>query len=157
MSTFITIIAGVTVYVIGQLIIKLVVDPIQAFKSTVGEISIALINNANVYANPGIQSAERNNEASKEFRLLASILSARVNLIPKYEWTSKVFALPSRDEIHEAKSKLILLSNNLHVAGYDVQGMSPGMLNSRQAEKISDILGIYVPEGSRVYQGEKDA
>ena len=53
MSTFLTIIAGVAVYVLGQLIIKLIVDPIQAFKSTVGEISIALINNANVYANPG--------------------------------------------------------------------------------------------------------
>lgn len=157
MSTFLTIIAGVTVYVIGQLIIKLIVDPVQAFKSTVGEISIALINNANVYANPGVQSPERNNEASREFRLLASILSARVNLIPKYEWTAKAFSLPSKDQIHEAKSKLIMLSNNLHVAGFDVQGMSPGELNSRQAGKISDILGIYVPKGSRVYKGEKDA
>ena len=89
--------------------------------------------------------------------MLASILSARANLIPQYQWTSKVFALPSKDEIHEAKSKLILLSNNLHVAGHHVQGMSPGELNSRQAEKISDILGIYVPKGSRVYRGDKDA
>ena len=100
------------------------------------------------------QSAERNDEAYKEFRLLASILSARTNLIPKYEWTSKAFGLPSKDEIYEAKSKLIFLSNNLHVAGNDVQRMSPGELNCRQAERISDILGIHVPEWSRVYREE---
>lgn len=157
MSAFFTIISGVLVFVLGQFVLKLLIEPIQAYKTTVGEISVALIFHSNVFANPGVLSKDANDLASKEFRTLASKLSAQVFLIPFYDKTADAFRLPTKDQIHEVKSILIFLSNNLHTRGHDVQGISPGELNSRKAESISKLLRIYVPEDSKVYRPNPDA
>jgi len=152
MSIFITIFSGVCVFVLGQVIVKLFIDPVHGYKASVGEVSTALINYTSSYANPGVGTKESMDEASKEIRLLASKLSAQVSMIPCYDKTAKVFFLPCKDNIYEAKTQLIGLSNGIHQADRGSRKVSLGEINMRKAEKICDLLGIYVPENERMYK-----
>ncbi|MCF6193215.1 MAG: hypothetical protein L3J46_02645 [Kangiellaceae bacterium] len=157
MTIFLTIFSGVFVFVLGQIILKLLIDPVQGYKTTVGDISIALINHANVYSNPGISKQERMDFASEELRLLASKLSANVVLIPYYEKTGKFFKLPSIKDKHEVKKQLIDLSNGIHDKRNSEATISLGEYNGRRAEKICDLLGIYVPDDEKAYRDNDDA
>ena len=64
MDVFLTIISGVSVYVAGQLISKLVIEPVHEMKKTIGKISHSLIENGQVIANPGLIGKEREEETS---------------------------------------------------------------------------------------------
>lgn len=152
MSIFLTIFSGVFVFVLGQIILKLLIDPVQGYKTTVGDISIALINHANVYSNPGVLKQQRMDGASEELRLLASKLSAYVVLIPFYEKTAKFFKLPSIKDTHEVKKQLIGLSNGIHDKGHPEATISLGEYNGRRANKICNLLGIYVPDDETLFR-----
>lgn len=52
MDIFLTIFAGVGTFVLGQIALKLLIDPVQSFKMTIAEVSNKLILYANIYANP---------------------------------------------------------------------------------------------------------
>ena len=91
MTTFLTIFSGVLILVLGQLILKLVIDPVQEFKRSVADISHALIGDAVIVYNPGMTGHEKEKEVSAKFRALSSRLNAQMYLIPKYTITQKVF------------------------------------------------------------------
>jgi len=82
MTVFLTVLSGVITFVLGQLIIKLLVDPVHDFRRTVADIALALIEHANVYANPGVAGSEIENKVSHELRRLSSRLNAQMYLIP---------------------------------------------------------------------------
>ena len=65
-----TIISGVFVFILGQLVLKLIIEPIQEFRKTLADIAFALIEYANIYSNPGYAGNELENKASEEFRKL---------------------------------------------------------------------------------------
>ncbi|MEH2381888.1 MAG: hypothetical protein V7K27_23855 [Nostoc sp.] len=44
-----TIISGVFVFILGQLALKLIIEPIQEFRKTLADIAFALIEYANIY------------------------------------------------------------------------------------------------------------
>ena len=157
MSIFLTIFSGVFVFILGQIVLKLLIEPIQGYKSTVGDISVALINHANVYFNPGVMKKDRMDAASTELRLLASKLSAHVVLIPFYEKVAPVFKLSTIQDIHEVKTQLIGLSNGLHDKGHPDSTVSLGEMNDRRAQKICRLLSIYVPENEKADGVSKDA
>ncbi|MEH2410809.1 hypothetical protein [Nostoc sp.] len=80
-----TIISGVFVFILGQLILKLIIEPIQESRKTLADIAFALIEYANIYSNPGCADNELENKASEEFRKLSSRLNAQMYLIPAYK------------------------------------------------------------------------
>ncbi|MCI0439395.1 MAG: hypothetical protein L0177_09720 [Chloroflexi bacterium] len=84
METFWTIVAGVLVFVIGQAILKFVLEPLQEFRRTVSEIAHALIEYANVYGNPGLGDEQKLKDASSALRRLSSKLHSQMYLTPKY-------------------------------------------------------------------------
>lgn len=51
-TVFFTVLSGVSIFVIGQLIVKLVLDPVHDLKKIIGQISHTLIERANIIANP---------------------------------------------------------------------------------------------------------
>ena len=157
MSIFLTIFSGVIVFVLGQIVLKLLIEPIQGYKSTVGDISIALINHANVFFNPGVMKEEKMDAAATELRLLASKLSAHVVLIPFYEKVASFFKLSTIQDVHEVKTQLIGLSNGLHDKGHPDSKVSLGEINERRAQKICRLLNIYVPENEKIYSERNDA
>jgi len=143
-TVFFTILAGVITYVAGQLILKLVIEPVQELRRTIGNISYTLIERANVIHNPGVPTIEVINETSKELRKLSSQLHSHFFLIPLYDKTSKVFRLPSHSKIREAATNLIGLSNGIHEEGDNIYEV-----NAKRIEKICDCLGIYLSDDER--------
>ncbi|PXW88927.1 hypothetical protein C8R34_10676 [Nitrosomonas sp. Nm84] len=67
-TAFLTVLSGVITYVLGQLIVKLLIDPVQEMNKTIGQIAHSLIEYANVIANPGISSKEVMHQASQHLR-----------------------------------------------------------------------------------------
>lgn len=144
LTVFFTVLSGVITYVLGQLALKLVLEPVQDLRKTIGLISHALIERANVIHNPGVPSEETMNETSRQLRVLSSKLQAHLYLVPLYARTAVIFRLPSRDQILEASGSLIGLSNSVYQARDNIY-----KVNTKRVETICDSLGIYLPEGER--------
>lgn len=145
MTVFLTVISGVITFVLGQLIIKLFIDPVHDFRRAIADIALALIEYANVYANPGVAGSETEKKASEELRRLSSRLNAQMYLILYYRITGKIFGLPSREKVVDAASNLIGLSNGVFRSASDLV-----LVNVERADKIRDVLGIFVPESERI-------
>jgi hypothetical protein len=145
LTVFFTVFAGVLTYVAGQLIVKLVIEPVQDARRTIGQISHALIERANVIHNPGAPSAEVMTETSRELRKLSSQLQAHLYLVPAYKATATLFRLPSRPKLLKAASHLIGLSNSLHRATDSVYEQ-----NAKRVETICDALSIFLPDEERL-------
>jgi uncharacterized membrane protein YbaN (DUF454 family) len=143
-TVFFTVLSGVITFVIGQLIVKLLLDPVQDMKKTIAQISHALVERANVIANPGVPTTEIMDEASLLLRKLSSQLHAHLYLVPCYGLTSRVFHLPSKEKLLAASSALIGLSNSVYRADERVYEV-----NAKRVEQVCDSLGIYLAEGSR--------
>lgn len=150
MTIFLTVLSGVMTFVLGQLILKLLIEPVQDFKRTIADIALALIEYANIYANPGAMSSDIERQASVELRKLSSRLNAQLYLIPCYHFTAKVFGLPSKSRVAEAASHLIGLSNGLSDSSSNLI-----LVNLQRAEKIRSMLGIFIPEDELLDTGEQ--
>lgn len=111
-----TVFGAVTVFVLGQLIGKFVIEPVHELKQLLGEIRYALVFHAQAILTPvGDQLGE--DEAAKALRKLSCDLRAKVEAIPFYaRWAaiSRGF-LPSKENALIASSQLMGLSNSVHV------------------------------------------
>ena len=143
-TVFFTVLSGVITFVIGQLIVKLLLDPVQDMRRTIGLVSHALVERDNVIANPGVPAREVMDETSDELRRLSSQLHAHLYLVPRYDTTSKIFRLPSKEKLLTAASALIGLSNSVYRADDRIYES-----NAKRVEKVCDSLGIYLAEESR--------
>lgn len=147
MTVFLTVFSGVMTFVLGQLVLKLVIEPVHEFKKAIADIALALIEYANIYSNPGVTGEETEKKASEQLRKLASRINAQIYLIPLYGITAKLFRLPSRKKVFAAASDLIGLSNGVVKSPSDLV-----LANLERAERTRVSLGIYVPENERVSQ-----
>lgn len=144
-TVFWTIIAGVVTYLAGQLALKLVLEPVQDLRRTIGAISHSLIERANVIANPGVPTVEVMDATSQELRKLSSQLHSHLYLVPAYSFTSRIFFLPKSTEVREAATMLIGLSNGVHRATGGIYEE-----NAKRVERICDLLRIYLPDHERI-------
>lgn len=143
-TVFITVLSGVLTFVIGQVLVKLVLDPVQELRKTIGQISHTLIERANVIANPGVPTQEVMDETSDSLRKLSSQLHAHLFLVPLYEKTAAIFQLPSKKALLEASDRLIGLANGVYRADETIYEV-----NAKRVESVCDSLGIYMPDESR--------
>lgn len=143
-TVFWTVLSGVVTYVLGQLAVKLLIDPVQDMKRTIGQVAHALIEHANVISNPGVPSREVMDASSKLLRSLSAQLQSHLYLVPGYEFSARVFGLPARVNVLEATGLLIGLSNSLHRATDHVYEH-----NAKRLDKIHDLLAIYRAPGDR--------
>ena len=141
LTSALTIFGSITVYVIGQIISKFVIEPIHEQKKLIGEIADSLIFYAYVYANPGL--AERNlmDEASNKFRQQATLLQSKTHLIPLYSFFSCLGVVVNRSNIEKAASNLIGLSNSVYRVSSidDIAGR-----NLDRADEIKTLLRLKI-------------
>jgi hypothetical protein len=142
MQVFLTVFSGVLVFVIGQIFIKLVIDPVHQFKRIISDISLALIQYANVWHSPDLPYEEDKEllEATGEFRKLASLLNASRYLIPIYNQTSIFFFLPEEKALDSVNENLIALSNLLQNSEDPRSGLE--YARKEYEQKIRSILKI---------------
>ena len=137
-TVFITVIAGVLTYVLGQIVVKLVIDPIQDFKKTIGKVAHTLVMRAGVISNPGIGKDDAMDSTSNELRALSSDLHTHLRLIPYFSLSVRIFGLPSHKQVIQASSSLIGLSNGVRTARDGIYEM-----NASGVRKVRESLGIY--------------
>ncbi len=131
---FLTIFSGVSIFVIGQIVIIFFIEPIHQLKNHVRQVLDDLIYYADIYSNPGEHNKQNFNDTNKVLRRNASKLRSLANSIHFYEKWEIIFHLPSKNNILIASRKLIFLSNSL-VNGNHQQ-------NADAADEIEFALGI---------------
>jgi hypothetical protein len=143
-----TAVGGLLIVVVGQLIQKFIVEPLQEFAKLRGEISEVLIFYANANADmidhyiTKIEEAQelpepereikrnrykdiifnhwrRRDDASVILRKYSSQLLARASAIPFYWLFSLIRCVPRKNNISPAASGLIGLSNSMHKEEYN--------------------------------------
>lgn len=143
-TVFLTVFSGVVTFVVGQVLLKMVLDPVHEMKKTIGQISHSLVEYANVIANPGVPTEDAMREASKQLRKLSSQLHGHLYLVPVYPATARVFQLPNRNAVLSAAKALIGLSNGVHRATEGIYEV-----NASGVQKVRDNLGIFVSPEER--------
>ncbi len=149
-TVFLTVFAGVLTYIIGQLILKLVIEPVHEVRKTIGAISHTLIERANVIQNPGVPTQEVMDETSRELRKLSSQLRSHLYLVPRYRITARIFGLPTPDVIQSASSALIGLSNSVFQTRENIYEV-----NAKRVETVCDSLDIYLAKEDRWPKDQK--
>jgi hypothetical protein len=115
-TIFLTVFTGTTVFVLGQIILRLFIEPVVQLRRTIGDVGYSLGFYSNLITNPQKSAGEidkkylecRGRLRELSMRLIADL---KAILIPKM---CSAFALvPRTQQIHEASKELIFLSNSV--------------------------------------------
>lgn len=115
----VTILGGVLVYVIGQLLSKFLIDPTQELKKAIGEVRFNLAFHAPIIYSPIARTPERSDKAYEALLKSSCELLAKVDVIPFYRLLSRISFgfLPPKRCIREAAKQLRGLSTYVHETG----------------------------------------
>lgn len=122
--------------VVGQVVQRFVIEPIQEHRQVIGEIAHALTFDGNV----GMMSPkERRDEAHLRLRQLAARLRATLWTVPRYEVFQRLRFVTPADRVTEASTDLVGWSNGLVLSGGD------DIENGRRQRRIAKQLRIPDP------------
>lgn len=142
---FETVLSGVLVFIIGQIFLKMVVDPVNKLKQTMAAVSHAYLIHAPVFFSPVSFPEEAKRKAMEELRVLSGQLYADARLVPLYGVFRHVFFLPSWDEVHEAAQCLVAIGNWLFSG--NTATIEHIIKNWQNA---ADNLGLYIAPKDRI-------
>lgn len=120
MTLFTTILAGVSVFVLGQIVLKWMIEPIQEFRKLKGEILFHLANDYATIQNAKVVEKDAALEVGKVLERLGASLLATEHLIPMYSRIRCIFSLPEREGIQFAAKRLRLISNSMFSDAEDI-------------------------------------
>lgn len=143
LTSGLTILGGVIVYVIGQILSKFFIEPIHEQKKLIGEIADSLIFYSNIYTNPGMTAPELMKDAHEKLRQQATLLISKTHMIPKYNFFSRLGVVISEKDIEGAFWGLIFLSNSVFQSSNEM-GRSAALTNDDMAEKIKKLLKLRI-------------
>lgn len=132
MSTvFETIIAGVSVYLLGQIVVKFVVESILEFRRLLGRVTQFFLRNQGE-----VISAEGSKSTQNDLFVLASELLQKRQSIIWYSRLSVIYGLPSSDKVLNAARSMNQIGNRVR-KGKDERGIIYD-----EMQKIESDLGI---------------
>jgi hypothetical protein len=114
LTTVLTVLSGVSIFVIVQLIVKIFVEPIHKLRGLKGDIVGFLTYYSDVYLSlPDLNKDEDVRKVSTEARKLGSDIIAKALTIPCYRFFSRLGLVPKFSDISIAHRELIGLSNTV--------------------------------------------
>jgi len=134
--------AGVTVYVIGQLISKFLIEPLHELRKVVGEVRFNLGFHAPTIHTP-IGRTKETSEAARQALMKSSCdLIAKLHAVPGFEVFRHLSfgVLPNRNDIEAAAIQLRGLSTYVHEEG-EKANSNIEIVNKRVA-KIESLLRL---------------
>lgn len=137
LTSCLTIIGGIFIYTVGQIISKFFIEPIHEQKKIIAEINDVLI----FYANQFYLYSEKDDNADKivdKIRSLSTELRARTSFIPCYRMLSRMKWVLKEERIQEACTALIGLSNSVYKTDH-----SSSHIESYR-DKIAQSLGMRI-------------
>lgn len=136
-TVFETVIAGVSVYVVGQILIKFVIEPILEFRSFLGRVTQFFLRNQGE-----LISAEGSESTRNELFVLASELLQKRQSIICYSHLSFIYGLPSSKKVLNAARSLNQIGNRVRT-GKDERADEQVIIYD-EMQKIENYLGINV-------------
>ncbi|MGI8423405.1 MAG: hypothetical protein ACR2NO_04750 [Chloroflexota bacterium] len=123
LNSAITIAGAVLVYVIGQMLSKLFIEPAHELRKVIGEVRFNLAFHAPTIHTPIGRSEVGSEEARKALMKSSCDLLAKVHAIPCYDALSRLSSgfLPPRGAIEDAAVRLRGLSTYMHETGDKAQ------------------------------------
>ena len=112
-TVFTTVLSGLTVYVIGQIITKCALDPYVSFKEHLGKVSSLLLREQSK-----IMNFRANAELINEIKASSGLLIAKSKAIPCYKHFSKIGLVPNYEDVIDASRHLNLIASILENPGY---------------------------------------
>ena len=142
LTSALTAICGVIVYVIGQLISKFLLEPAFELLKAVREVRFVLSFHAPTIHTPGGRNASSSSDAKEAFMKCSSDLLSRLHAIPAYDALSQILpgTFPSTTNIENAAITLRGLSTHMHETG-DRAENSLDAVNNR-VEYIERLLNL---------------
>lgn len=107
LTASITIFGAFVVFVLGQMTLKFLIEPIHKQSEIIGEIAYSLIFYANLYGNPGSGKPTDMDKASEVLRHQAALLIARTHVIKIYS-LFKFFKLVPKRSQSEKLTRILL-------------------------------------------------
>jgi len=140
-----TVVVGVLVFVVGQIFLKSVIEPIHQLKITLADISHTFVRYAHRIHNPDVISSDESKEVFEKLRELSGRLYGDMALIPIYCVVRKIFFLPKRDKVYSAATNLIAIANWMH--SHNDKKFDHIVKNIQTA---CDNLGLYIDPKDRI-------
>lgn len=144
-----TVSLGLFTFVIGQIIVKSVIEPRQELADVLARVNRNLIYYANRYTDVDSLSSEERAELQKLFRKDSVDLLSSTMKFWRYDYWSRKGYVLNRENVEKASAELMRLSNSLDV-GPDGP-LARNLKNSKRRQIIADCLGFDTPEANRVY------
>jgi hypothetical protein len=135
-TSFFTVLSGTAVFVLGQLLLKFVIEPIKELKEVLGEIQFALIYHEQSIHTPSGNRAEED-AAQDAIVDLASRLRAKAEAVPCYHCISKSSKgfIPPKNQVVDASKALIGISHSMHAENRSER-------NHKRVKTIEKLLGF---------------
>ncbi|MDF9434613.1 hypothetical protein [Chromohalobacter israelensis] len=131
MSVFVTIVTGVSVFVIGQLVMRMIIDPATDLKKEMGSITNTFLERAG-----GENMVSCDAETSTVLKKHAAKLMQGLWTIPWYNRTRHVFGLPGSESVIQSARDLNTIAKSID----DLIEMSnSGKVNSMSREDSHNI------------------
>ena len=109
-TTFVlTVLGGVSVFLVGQIALKMILEPCQEMKRILGNTSHLLL-----YHQAKITNASANNDIATELKLKSAQIVSQTDVILLYSFVRFFFWLPSKRNVLKASHELNLLSHGMH-------------------------------------------
>jgi len=134
-TTFLTVLTGSSIFILGNFALRLVIEPVLKLRSSIGRTAHTLSFYSNIYSNPGNFDEETNRTVSTAFRNVAAELKACEYEIFALKIWAKLTLIPKVSSINDAYGRLLRLSNSIYKEGDGVQ-------NAKDADEIRKRLKI---------------
>lgn len=113
MTIFITIITGVFVFVLGPIVLKWMIEPIQKLREVIAEVMFYLASDYSDIHNASSVEKVVALSAGKTLKNLGARLVSSQQLIPYYEKLHKIWKLPKPEDIVKASKRLLLINKSM--------------------------------------------
>ncbi|SEA12148.1 hypothetical protein SAMN05660420_01282 [Desulfuromusa kysingii] len=146
MITFaLTVLGGVLIFATGQILLKLVIEPAQELKKSLGSVSNKLL----LYQ-AQITNASFNTEIAREIETKSAEIISTSTIIVGYRLVQKLFKLPSKENIHLASRELNRISYGMRETSkvfedspsYNGQKTNFRFTNTRAIKKVGELLNL---------------
>ena len=108
---FQTVISGLILFILSQMIQNFILEPLKSFKATIGKIDNLLKYHSNVIFSGQTLSAEIKIRSMDTIRDLSCELESKYKQIPFRDFFANIRLLPTKINISESARGLIFISN----------------------------------------------
>ncbi|MEX5283773.1 hypothetical protein [Nitrospira tepida] len=144
LTSALTIIGGVVVFSLSQIVQRFLVEPVHEQAKVIGEIFFGLVYYADRYANPGTGKMEAMTEVADTMRRYASRLAGTTHAVRCYRLFECFGLAPNREAVDQAVHKLIRISNSVHTGN--------GRENSADADNVRKLLSESTRKSCRTWR-----